>query len=238
LSFFVEQERMYKKILPFFVAGCLALPTQAFASDDLETEPVHNSKKVDTADTRPPVEHWLTLQTSLYHLLVPMFEIGGDYAIDRHFSAGLTFGVAFLPIKPADLDNNFGTGVRAIGATVRAQYYVLGDFDHGISLGLQGTGWSTRTTGNTNPSRFLSSEGSVNQYAIFVGIKHAFRLGFMLSGQVGYQYNAKNDPVIENGKSYEGGEFGADPTEQLRDSSEFASMRSPLLLNLNVGWSF
>ncbi len=208
------------------------------ASDDLETEPVHDSKKVEGERHLPPVEHWLTVSTSISHLLVPFFELGGDYAVDRHFSAGLTLGVAFLPIKAADRDNNFGTGVRAIGATVRAQYYFVGDFDHGMSLGLQGTGWSTRTTGNTNPSRFLSSEGSVNQYALFIGVKHTFRFGLMFSGALGYQYNAKNDPVIENGKSYDGGEFGGDPTEQLRDSSEFASMRSPLLVNATVGWAF
>lgn len=225
---------MYKKILPFFVAGCLAISTQAFASDDLETEPVHDSKQVQDADA-PRVEHWLTLSTSITHFLVPFYELGGDYAVDRHFSAGASLGLAFLPILKTDQDNGHGTGVRAVGATVRAQYFLLGDFDRGISVGLQGTGWSTTTTGIVAAKAIT---GSALQYALFVGGKYVMRNGLTFGGQLGYQYNASAEPHADSGSGAGGGVFGDEDTYQLRDSSEFASMRQPILFNATAGWSF
>ena len=106
-------------------------------------------------------------------------------------------------------------------------YYVLGDFDHGMQLGAQLLYQSASAE---------ETEGTISAQANASGIRTGPFLGYKIITDVGFTFNAQLGAQISTAS----GEANASDSatgESATVSGEADSAWGPLL-RLNVGWSF
>jgi len=152
----------------------------------------------------------VSLTISPLHLLLPVGEVTGEVRILDKLSAA-----AILGFGKTSVDG--GGTFHVIEVGTQANFYALGDFDHGLQLGLEALYLML-----AGDSEGATGQGEGLSVGPFIGYKLATRIGFTLNGQVGGQMTfvraRAKDPL---------GETGSDSATELI-----------LLLNLNVGWSF
>lgn len=167
------------------------------------------------AATQAQVAKPLTITISPFHLVAPIFEFTGEYALSPKFGAALIGGYGGLKIKNS-LNNEVEIPVLEIGG--QAAYYVLGSFRHGMQVGAELL-WI-----KVSPPKDQGVTVAANGIAIgpMIGYKWVARFGLTLLAQGGYELlfaQAKARDV--NGQELEASTDTGIP-----------------LVNLNIGWSF
>ncbi len=164
-------------------------------------------------DAPPPVppprvhpQRTVSVTFSPIHLALPVFEVTGEVRVDDKI--GIAGILGFGQVTPASGDP---VSLFEIGASGR--YYALGDFRHGMQVGLEAfyIHASAAADGVTATADGLA-------VGPFVGYKYTADIGFTFDSQLGFQRFG----------------IGADSSDgQSTEDSDYG-----VLLNLNVGWSF
>jgi len=151
----------------------------------------------------------------------PIVELLGERAITPNVSAAIMAGVGTAestPPKGSSLD----TGTAKIWeAGAQGRYYVLGDFEHGMNLGVEGR-YLGVTQSATDGVQTVSASAGGFGFGPFIGYKVAMNVGFTFDATLG----AMHVDVKAEGSSSTG------KTATASDSKWLPTLR------LNVGWSF
>ena len=161
------------------------------------------------APTRRP---WSIMVAPLF-LLAPIGELTAEVSLSRRFAVAAMAGAGRVAVRSPSLTTHLTT----YNAGAQLQYYALGDFRHGMQIGLQ-------VLYDHYDSPFAHQflvDGNAAQLGPFMGYKLVLDLGFTIEIQIGYQktwiwQHTSDDP--------------AGLVTRIDDSG--------LLLNLNTGWSF
>ncbi len=145
--------------------------------------------------------HELAVTISPIHLAIPVVELTGEYKLVDRQSAALILGAG----------TSGGVGAFEIGG--QYAYYLLGNFDHGLKLGLEGIFVAAGGSAGTS----VTAVGGGVSVGPFLAYKIAFDFGLTFDLGAGAQYVFITASDGTNSASADG--FG-------------------LLLNLNAGWSF
>jgi hypothetical protein len=170
----------------------------------------------------PKREHDVSLTFSPFHLLLPVFEVTGEYAVDDHFGVAVIAGYGSLPISTTTVYNVGGSsttstehvGVWELGGHVN--YYVLGNFDHGMQLGAEILWVGASVGANDSHTSVVATGLAVGPY---LGYKIATHVGFTFEANLGVEYLAARANT-------------SDGTSSAQEKKVIP------LVNLNVGWSF
>lgn len=160
-------------------------------------------------------EHQLSLTLSPVHLAFPVVEVTGEYAYTRQVGLAAIVGVGNLE---ATSDDGTKTSIFLYELGVQGRYYILGDFEHGLQLGVEAL--HVGASGETEDSNISSSAAGL-AIGPFVGYKFVASFGLTVDIQGGVQYVA----------------VGASASDGEESASASNSDTIPLL-NLNLGWSF
>ncbi len=125
---------------------------------------------------RAAVEHAVSLTFSPIHLILPVFEVTGEFAVAPKISLAAILGVGSVS----------SDGISATVFEVGGQfaYYLVGNFDHGMQLGAEVlylglSGDDVETSGTTAVGLAVGP---------FVGYKLATDFGFTFMAQLGVEY--------------------------------------------------
>lgn len=156
----------------------------------------------------------VSVTVSPVHLLFPILELTGEYrAHDKIGIAGIA-GIGRLSEKDKLTDRTLSATVLELGLSGR--YYVIGDFRHGMQLGLEAL--YINLSGSVGSASAVADGIAVGPFA---GYKYTADIGFTFDAQLGVQRAG----------------FAASAKEGTGSASASAQ-EWIVLLNLNVGWSF
>jgi hypothetical protein len=213
-----------------FLASSMLAGVAHAENEPAEPEPTEEAAAAPTpsanAERPPPAKptearernHDVSITFSPIHLLLPVVEVTGEYALDDKFGLALIGGFGSIPITTTTI-GPFGSssstehvGVWELGG--HANYYVVGTFDHGMQLGAEVLWVGASAGGNSTHGAVLATGLAVGPY---VGYKIVTRIGFTFEGNLGVEYMAAH----------------------ASSSTSTADQKTVIpLLNLNVGWSF
>ncbi len=175
------------------------------------------SREADAADQKP--ERQVSVTISPIHLIFPIVEITAEYAVTRQIGVAAILGYGTISIPTQRIT---AAGISTTTEKIRAyelgahfNYYVLGNFDHGMQLGVEAlyvgvAGDGPQTTGITASGLALGP---------YVGYKIITNVGFTFEANGGAQYVTLRGSNANNGDT--------------------ASQKKVIpLVNLNIGWSF
>lgn len=172
------------------------------AEEVADEEPSHSDtdESMDTTDG-----HHYTVTFSPIHLFLPYLELMGEARILDTLGVGGTTGIGYYD----------DVIIGQLG--VQANYYLVGDFDHGLQLGVQGVGLYGRDTGHDS----ISASARLFAVGGYMGYKFADTTGATFVGQLGIQH------AVMSAQASDGVASAA-----VSDDDLF------LLLNLHAGISF
>lgn len=158
----------------------------------------------------------VAITISPLHLIFPMVEVTGEYAVSRNLGIAAIGGYGTVGLENADGSDAGSVTLYEAGA--QARYYVVGSFDHGMQIGAEAL-----YIGATGKSGDGQIDGTAEGIGVgpFIGYKKAARFGLTFDAQLGAQYFAAR--ARSSGGS---------------SSAEAKSDGFGILLNLNLGWSF
>ena len=183
----------------------LALSAVAFSA----SAPTAQAQTAD-ADSVEDAPHQVALTISPLHLIIPMFELTGEYAVTNRLGLAGVLGLASVRSTSAGVTES--ALVFELGA--QARYYLVGNFNHGMQLGAElmyvggSSGGSASGVGSTAGGILVGP---------FVGYKIAAKFGLTFEIQGGVEY-----------LTVTGSSAGGNAT---------ISGLIPLV-NINLGWSF
>lgn len=194
--------------------------TQTFAPAPYPPAPMY-------APPPPPPERPVrtaSITISPIHLLMPIAEITGEFAVTDKVGVAGIVGVGSVPLKTTRISS---TGTSTTESTERLSawevgghfnYYVIGNFDHGMQLGVEALYLKIARS-----EQDYRSAAAANGFAVgpYVGYKIITHVGFTFEGNLGFQYVAARATATDG-----------TTTAEKKDSTVIP------LLNLNVGWSF
>jgi hypothetical protein len=160
-------------------------------------------------------EKTVSIVWSPAHLVIPVVHVTGEYRAMPKLGVAAIAGYGKSTVKDAS-GNAIGDSVKLWEAGARAQYYVLGDFDHGMQVGAQAL-----YIGASLADGQLSSRATGLSGGSFLGYKIATHVGFTFDAQLGVQHMIAS----------------ASATSGTASASASDSAWGPLL-NLAIGWSF
>lgn len=159
----------------------------------------------------------LSLTMSPLHLILPVFEVTAEYALQPKVGVALIAG--YGSVKANDLDASAESiDVFEIGA--QARYYLLGDFEHGLQLGAEAV-YLKASTSTSSSGQTIQATGEGLSAGAFIGYKVVSSMGFTFDAQLGQQYAG----------------VGAKATSSSGQSASTNDASWSPLLNLNVGWT-
>ena len=198
---------------------CLAFATTASAEEaawDYSPDP-----QATTDDTAGPAAesskerpgHIFSATFGPILLIIPALELTGEYRVLDNLGVA---GILGYGSWVTDLDGEHRVNQIQLGA--QANYYVLGDFDHGLQLGphMEGRRATLRTEDATATANGILFGG-------FLGYKVAasFGLTFMIQGGYALAFVSAT---------------GSDTAGQVQISQDDSD--GLVLLRINLGWSF
>ena len=158
----------------------------------------------------------LTVMWAPLRLIVPLVEFTAEYRVLDKLGVSLTVGAGKRTVESSG-DKASGTEIEG-GAQVR--YYVIGDFDHGMELGVEALEEYVKFD-EPLPAGVIAVAAGGFTVGPFVGYKVATGAGFTFEAQLGARYL-----VVE-------------PAVQGASGASFGDVDKWLpLLHLNIGWSF
>ena len=206
--------------------AALALVVLAAPSALAQTAPEPATIPPPPPPPAAPVEphHAVSVTFSPIHLFLPIVEVAGEVALNEKMSVAGIVGFGSVPIETTTITSSAG-GLSSSTKRERLSawevgghfnYYVLGNFDHGMQLGVEALYLKVDAAGTTYRSAASASGFAVGPY---VGYKLITGVGFTFEANLGAQYVAARAQT-------------SDGTSSASDSKWIP------LLNLNVGWSF
>jgi hypothetical protein len=179
---------------------------------------VHSTALSQGAPKDPPdVQHQVSITISPVHLAVAIVEAMVEYRVDDKVGMAGILGGGQITVK-ADDGEEMSFTVFEAGA--QARYYVLGNFIHGMQVGVEVLYAYVSTK---DEDLDVSAVGKGLAVGPFVGYKIATNSGFTFDAQLGAQYM-----VVKASAE-------ADSTGETASASDSDVLT---LLNLNIGWSF
>ncbi|MBI5516166.1 MAG: hypothetical protein HY909_20445 [Deltaproteobacteria bacterium] len=157
-----------------------------------------------------PMRQRASITFSPIHLILPMFEVTGEFALRPRVSVAGILGLGAIKVSGETF------GIFEIGA--QGRFYVLGDFTHGLNLGVELLYLGISNAGSS--SGFLAN-GAGLSLGPLLGYKLATRVGFTLDIQGGAAF------VVAGARASGGGTTATASQSQIIP-----------VLNLNLGWSF
>lgn len=168
------------------------------------------------ADDEPKLRS-VALTVSPLHLFSPIVEITGEVRLAPKFGAAAILGFGSISADAPDASGEIQKeSFTAWEAGASARLYAVGDFDHGMQLGVE----LLYIHVDLEDER-VSGTGSGIAVGPFIGYKISTDAGFTFDSQLGVQYLAVQAEASSSDLSAEGEDDGFIP-----------------LLNLNVGWAF
>jgi hypothetical protein len=158
-----------------------------------------SAAKSEPLDTAPQVDHVrsVAVTLSLIHLPFPIVEFTTEISLSSQFGLAATVGAGAI----------FSNAAFDVG--ISGRYYVIGDFDHGMQLGVEANYFSVDVgDGNSEVLDFFLGLG----VGPFVGYKVSADVGFTFETQLGVVY-------------------------YVRGNDHFTNEFFPLI-NVNLGWAF
>ena len=192
-----------KKCLVLFFVAMLLVPATASG----ETFDPYGEKEKDPG-------HFLSVVFSPIHLIFPVFEARVEYAVMKQLGISLLAGGGKVTIEDEVFNRDVDVTVWEIGA--QAEYYVVGDFDHGMQLGAELIYMGANAEEEETDTKATGQGLSIG---VFAGYKFVASFGLTVNIQGGVQY------------------ITAQAEAENSDSSDDESTWGPLL-NLDLGWSF
>ena len=157
----------------------------------------------------------VSVTISPIHLALPVFEVTAEYRIEPRVGVAAVAGYGNVSTAPEGGGEDISVAVFEIGA--QANYYLLGDFDHGLQLGAE-----VLYIGGSAEEGNVSAVASGLAMGPFAGYKVAADFGLTFVFQLGAQFvTLKADAEATTGE-----------TATKSESNTIA------LLNINLGWSF
>jgi hypothetical protein len=168
----------------------------------------------------PEPEHSVAITFSPIHLLFPALELTGEIKITPKLSAAviLAYGRRALPSPYQDVKLTFLEG----GGQVL--FYPVGDFEHGMQLGVEGLVVSA-SGGGTVGSTKVVADGKGLSVGPIIGYKYTHKVGFTLNLQAGVGYIATLATASQSAGT-------TVVTASGTDGGIYP------IVNLNFGWSF
>ena len=161
-------------------------------------------------EATPPPTRTASVTISPIHLFSPIVELTGEWRALNKLGVAVIAGGG----KYSETMNGTKISASVYEAGAQARYYVLGDFRHGMQLGVEAL-YLRLSDAN------ISARGEGLAVGPFVGYKFIADVGFTFDAQVGAEY------------------VGAQATASSGGSTANASGSTFIpLINLNVGWSF
>jgi hypothetical protein len=158
--------------------------------------------------------HHISLTISPLHLVLPVAEFTVEGRIVD--SIGLA-GILGLGSVTGEYDDGTTETFFAYELGGQFRYYLLGDFDHGMQIGLEAL-----FVGVDTEIESVQAIGNGLAVGPFIGYKIAIDAGFTFDAQLGIQYLA----------------IKAEASDASGTSATASEKRVIPLLNLNLGWSF
>lgn len=219
-------QRLFGLVLlgSFLVAGSAAAqpdavkppePTPTSPAPATATVPVVLEARAPQATPAPRVEPRFTVMWAPLRLVVPLVEATVEYRVADKIGASITVGGGKRTITNG-MTEVPGTEIEG-GA--QARYYAIGDFDHGMELGIEALYERVRFE-EPLPAGVAGVAAGGLTIGPFIGYKVAAAVGFTFEAQLGARYLAVDPPV--------------------QGSAGMAMIESRWLpiLHLNIGWSF
>jgi hypothetical protein len=194
---------MVSKRYGFLLALVLIVPSARAQTDtaQLDADPI-------------PKTRVFSLTLSPIHLVFPIYEFTGEYAVDPQFGVAGILGAGSITVQN-DLDDDVKIPVFEFGG--QAMYYALGSFRHGLQLG----GEMVYIKISPPKDEGVSIDLNGLTFGPLIGYKFISSFGLTFLAQAGWQFlTAQVKATDESGQEIEGSGSGGFPN-----------------LNLNVGWS-
>ncbi len=192
------------------IALSLLIPTMASAQDSgRPSTPANQSQPIQSTP------HRFSLTVSPLHLVLPIVELTGEYAIMNDLSAALILGGGKITSEASGLVAEETYTAYEVGA--QGRYYLLGDFEHGMQVGAEALYLYLDRDGESS----ITVSGAGLALGPFIGYKIATHIGFTFDAQLGFQYMVARAEATDGTNTAKGEDSDILP-----------------LLNLNVGWSF
>jgi hypothetical protein len=156
------------------VVGHGALPGVAGARS--EEPPRHEPESDPDAARAPPIPRF-SLTFSPLHLVGPMLELTGEGKLDDRFGLAAIAGFGTLAT------GNARASVYELG--VSARFYPIGDFRHGLQLGIETLYAGADSSGKGSASDGGSRAATGVSVGTFLGYKYAAAVGFTFEAQGG-----------------------------------------------------
>lgn len=217
----------HMRVLRLLVPSAILLMSSSSAAQTQTLAPAPYPPAPTYAAPQPPPPERKVRTASItfspIHLLMPIAEITGEFAVSDKIGLAGIVGVGSVPLKTTTISS---TG-RSTESTERLSawevgghfnYYVIGDFDHGMQLGVEALYLKIARS-----EQNYRSAASANGFAVgpYVGYKLITRVGFTFESNLGFQYVAARAEASDG-----------------TTTAEAKSSTVIPLLNLNVGWSF
>jgi len=188
---------MFRTLAAFSLT--LALTSPALAAND------YGAAADETEST-----HAIAVTISPIHLALPVFEVQVEAKIAPLMSVSGIVGYGSVSVSDGLTDDTFD----AFELGAQFAYYALGDFDHGLQLGVEALYVGVSADAD---SEFSGVFGRGLALSPFVGYKVAADFGLTFMAQLGPMFSL----------------ISAESGETSDDESVVG-----VLLNLNLGWSF
>ncbi len=158
----------------------------------------------------------LSVTISPLHLVIPMLEVTGEYAVQPKLGVALVAGYGTLNQASATVDK---VSILELGA--QARYYLLGDFEHGLQVGAEVLYIAASASGSSG-STTATATGEGVSVGPFVGYKFVSSMGFTFDTQLG---------AARTG-------LGAKASASTGETASRSETSVGPLLNINLGWTF
>ncbi len=164
-------------------------------------------------DGEPTKRHAASLTFSPIHLLFPVVEIQGEFAVTPRVGVAVIGGIGQVTLETSSGDSTltaYEVGAKFVG-------YVLGDFEEGMQVGLEvlyvGIG------GEAN-------DGDETVSVLGEGLALSPLIGYKIIADIGFTFEAQAGPSLV---------FVSAEADNGDSKTEVSILP---MLNLNVGWSF
>ncbi len=205
------------KLLKYIITASLLVAFAPFSTAFAEQAPLTEQPPEWPASR--DTSHMLSITFSPIHLINPVFELTAEYKAIPKLGIALIAGYGSQTMVMNEKDYKFS--LWEIGA--QARYYLLGDFNHGMQLGIEVLHVNIPEKTYSDGLYEITAYGTRLELGAFVGYKIATNIGFTFEVQGGVTAT----PLMADRPQVNSVNAASDNIETIRP-----------LININLGWSF
>jgi hypothetical protein len=169
-----------------------------------------------SAPSHADTQHQVAVTFSPLHLVSPIVELTGEFRLHDKFSVAAIAGVGSITTEVPDGSTEEEKSFSAWELGGQGRFYLLGDFDHGMQLGVE-----LLYVNVDFDEADVSGTGNGLALGPFIGYKVSAGFGLTFDAQLGFQYLAATAEASSG-----------------TDSASASDSTTIPLLNLNLGWAF